>query len=165
MLKFVKITLASQFAVGNSYVFRFLTKKDDRVLCFEKSLFEECKPIQVRKSYHGESSASASNIEYIKVKDLVGLEAKKFISSSLKVKVLQIEQKISKNSNVLNEVLLADLTGSTILTLWSNQAKQLSYFKVGTVVSLSSFVSSSWPKNDSEPKHISWDSYKARIFS
>lgn len=156
----MKISLVTQFVVGNSYRFRFLQKQEDKVLLFSKSLYEESKPIIETK--FSQTSASTSSLEFIKIEDLKGLE-KKFMSVTLKAKILKIEIKSSKNGNQFHEVFLADQTGSTYLTIWKNQEKALRNLKVGAIVQLSNFVVSNWPKNNKEPKHLSWDLYKVKV--
>ena len=143
-------------------------EKNKNFLIFGKSLYEDTKPI-TSTSVRNLSSSSASSsggggagVELIKVRDLIGVqvESKKYMNATLVVKVLQIEHKVSKNGNAMSEVMIADQTASTILTLWSNQAKILSQFKVGAVFRISQFVLSNYPRNQEDPKHISWDLYK-----
>ena len=133
-------------------------KKDQDILILEKGKSFVAKSKEEISSTAGPSTTKVSTIG---VRDLKGRAKNTFEGRKMLVKVVKIEDLITRTNKKVTNIHLADESGETKLSLWEDQKDFVKKFEVDSTILLEGFVIGGWPPEPTKPKEICWD-FKGR---
>ena len=145
---------------GKVYRFFSLERINSETLLFRKYSY------LIEEKTNKVSETSETKQSYITTNDLLNKSANTVINDPILMKVLKIyEMRKTSNGIDFRKVLLSDQFHQLNLTLWRDDAKNVSrYFEEDAVYSLNRFIMDSWPRDEGDrPKDIKFDRKNTNI--